>query len=424
MDINARCAEHSQPCRKCSSAHVLSNQKPSMGKIPKSISDNIYLEPIIPNQLYEIRYNVLMRHDNILDKMYPLAEAQYRYSSACCQVKKIILGKVSKGHLEAIKKIDSVLNRERVDGKIELLTKKKFDVISSQKPMAFTPLNILFNPDSLSTPERLIQDFTSKIGSTTLSLGVLTLDKTLGNMGEAALSFRLFKYIRTFDIAKCFTQIHLTGPFLWCSLNIWFDDLPHCKEPVIYKRPAMAFGFPNASTVLELSIFKFIYEQITDQEIRVIIDLGRFSDNVNVNATNISQLDTRSQVLIEAFRKYSLLFKPPSEPHSQFDINDVSLKKRFELVEETLYGYLWNLSKDTIQPSMDLFVFSKTRGTKTYPNLAEMHPDITKVSGKSLSILAATIVSIYGCLMAPIQLGTKALLSRASQVCQSDKSLW
>ena len=89
----------------------------------------------------------------------------------------------------------------------------------------------------------------------------------------------------------------------------------------------MAFGFPNASAVLELSIFKFIYEQITDQEIRVITDLGQFADNVIVNATNLSQLDTRSQVLTEAFSKYSLFFNPPSEPHSQLDINDVTLKK-------------------------------------------------------------------------------------------------
>ena len=58
------------------------------------------------------------------------------------------------------------------------------------------------------------------------------------------------------------------------------------------------------------------------------------------------------------------------------------------------------------------------------PNLAEMYPDITKVIRKLLSILAATIVSVDGCLSGPIQLGAKALLSRAAQVCPSDKSLW
>ena len=156
-------------------------------------------------------------------------------------------------------KINSVLNQELIERKIRLLTKESFDVISLEKPTAFTWLNIVFNPDSLSTPQRLIHDFTSKIGSSMLSLEVLTLDKTLGNMSEAALSFLLLKYIRTFDIATCYTQIVFTGDFVWCSLNIWFQDLSDCKKPVIYVRPAMAFGFPNASTVLEVSIFQFIY---------------------------------------------------------------------------------------------------------------------------------------------------------------------
>ena len=104
----------------------------------------------------------------------------------------------------------------------------------------------------------------------------------------------------------------------------------------MYVRPAMAFGFPNASTVLELSIFKFIYENITDQDIRVIIDLGRFADNVNVNAISLSQLNSRSDILTEAFAKYSLFFKVPTEPHRQLDRTDESRTKIFEVTQETL----------------------------------------------------------------------------------------
>ena len=69
LDIDARCDEHSQPCRKCLSARVLSNQKPSMGKIAKSISENISLETVIPDKLYGIQYEVFMRHDRVLNKM-------------------------------------------------------------------------------------------------------------------------------------------------------------------------------------------------------------------------------------------------------------------------------------------------------------------------------------------------------------------
>ena len=109
-----------------------------MGKIAKTISDNIYLEPIIPGELFEIRYRVIMHHDNILNKMYPLGQAQQRYNNTICQVKKMILGKIAKGHLQAIKKIDSVWNQELIEGKIRLLTKESFDVISLEKPTAFT----------------------------------------------------------------------------------------------------------------------------------------------------------------------------------------------------------------------------------------------------------------------------------------------
>ena len=152
FNINARCEEHSQPCRKCSSAQVLSNQKTSMCKIAKSISETIYLETIMPDQLYEIQYEVLMRHDKILNKMYPLDQAQARYSSACFQVHKMILGKIAKRYLGAVIKINMIFNKEFVDGKIQLLPKKQFDALPLEKPTAFMRLNIAFNEDSPSTP--------------------------------------------------------------------------------------------------------------------------------------------------------------------------------------------------------------------------------------------------------------------------------
>ena len=86
LNIDAKCDEHSQPCRKCASARVLSNQKPSMGSIAKSISENISLDTIVSEKLFEIKYEVLMRHEKVLNKMYPVSQAQTRLSSSCSQV--------------------------------------------------------------------------------------------------------------------------------------------------------------------------------------------------------------------------------------------------------------------------------------------------------------------------------------------------
>ena len=45
-----------------------------------------------------------MRHDKVFQKMYSVNEAQMKLSSAQNQTRKMILGKVNKGHEEEIKK--------------------------------------------------------------------------------------------------------------------------------------------------------------------------------------------------------------------------------------------------------------------------------------------------------------------------------
>ena len=117
LNLDARCAEHSQPCRKCTSAQVLLNQKPSMRAIALLITDNITAGNLGCNIL-EVSYNVLMRHEGVLSKMYPPKEATSRLNSDIRQTSKMIQGKCNKGHLESIKKVNLILNQELLEGKI------------------------------------------------------------------------------------------------------------------------------------------------------------------------------------------------------------------------------------------------------------------------------------------------------------------
>ena len=88
-------------------------------------------------------------------------------------------------------------------------------------------MDLVFNLDSPSTKVRLIHDYTSRISSaqTTLSLEILSAESGLGNLAEAAFSFRIFTFIRSYDIGKCYQQIRSVGKFVWASLNIWFKDI-------------------------------------------------------------------------------------------------------------------------------------------------------------------------------------------------------
>ena len=71
----------------------------------------------------------------------------------------------------------------------------------------------------------------------------------------------------------------------------------------------MSSGFAPACTVLEIGIFKFIYAELQNNDLRIICDLARFADNLTAYATCIEQLEERCEQLDQAFSKYSLFLK-------------------------------------------------------------------------------------------------------------------
>ena len=65
----------------------------------------------------------------------------------------------------------------------------------------------------------------------------------------------------------------------------------------MYIRKAMCYGFPAASQVIELGIFKFIYSQLEDEQLRIIVDLSCFADNITVYGKDIQKLEARCKKL-------------------------------------------------------------------------------------------------------------------------------
>ena len=108
-------------------------------------------------------------------------------------------------------------------------------------------------------------------------------------MSEATLSFKFFKYVQAFDVAKCYTMLHLEGDFLFCSLNVWFSDIPDCKKPLIFLWLAMPFVFALAASVLKMAISKFVYSYLLDNDLKTIVDLGRFAYNIIPYASNMKE---------------------------------------------------------------------------------------------------------------------------------------
>ena len=182
----------------------------------------------------------------------------------------------------------------------------------------------------------------------------------------------------------------------------------------------MPFGKPAALGVIEISIFKYIWQRANDNEIRAILDLFRFTDNVVAWGKTQPDLEERGKELENIFSEYYPLFKHSTEPWRQMEEGDA----RRTTESENIYRLTSDLEHDTKPTVMELTIHQKSRGMKVKPNLFEELTTVDQISRKSLSILLATIVAVDGVLSAPLQLEAKALLSRSAQVCGSDKSLW
>ena len=88
------------------------------------------------------------------------------------QTKGMIHNKIKRGQLSTTHALNEILRKELNEGKIKVLEMDEFKRMSMNEPTAFTRLNLAFNPDSLSTSERLIHNFTVGVRCTTLSMEV------------------------------------------------------------------------------------------------------------------------------------------------------------------------------------------------------------------------------------------------------------
>ena len=166
--------------------------------------------------------------------MFPANLATARDNSAVKQTAGLIKSKAKKGEMWAIRKIDETIMVDINEGKVRRIELDDFNKTARVRPTNFGRINIAFNLDSTTTKVRLIHDFTAAVMGTTLSLEILTLDNTLGNMAEAALSFRMHYYVSSYNIRSCYTQFCLEGDFIWCILNVWFDDIEIQKNLIFY----------------------------------------------------------------------------------------------------------------------------------------------------------------------------------------------
>ena len=162
----------------------------------------------------------------------------------------------------------------------------------------------------------MIHDYTSCIASasTTLSLEILSAESGLGSLAEVSFFFRMFPFIRSYDIIKCYQQIHSVGRFVWPSLNLWFEDLEKMERPYVLVRESLSFCNLVSGLIVELLIYIYVDPKLKEEELQELLSSSRYSDNVNVEGMTQEEFNRRCKKVVEAFSKFGLFFKSPIEP--------------------------------------------------------------------------------------------------------------
>ena len=132
----------------------------------------------------------------------------------------------------AITQANNTILEELREAKVRRLSEDELNKLMVTENLNWPRMDLVFNLDSPSTKVCLIHNYTSRISSaqTTLSLEILSAESGLGNLAEAAFSFRIFTFKRSYDIGKCYQQIHSVGRFVWVSLNIWFENVERFEK--------------------------------------------------------------------------------------------------------------------------------------------------------------------------------------------------
>ena len=162
------------------------------------------------------------------------------------------------------------------------------------------------------------------------------------------------------------------------------------------------------------TISKFIVTEEMNEFTHLILDLGRYVDNLVASTPTLDEAKETIKELTSLFEKFSLSFKPPvlAGPLGKILMDEQNKDK----VQENIFGICWDLETDKIHCTFELTLFTKQRGKSNLPPIDEKLPSPEQITRHSLSILAATIFSRDGCLTAPISLGLRILLSRACEL--------
>ena len=241
----------------------------------------------------------------------------------------------------------------------------------SEQPHLFTQYNWVFNPNSESTPFRVITNTSAINCGTTISIEQLTPQKILNPMLNSLVRFSMYAVPLCADVASAYHCLLVDNQTALLRLFFWFHDVEgRLERGKVYQQTTQAFGDTAAAFCLEVAILKYIVAYAVLSVSKYILEYIRYSDNILYSFETQEEYRKVKKDLEESFAKFSLPLKylissTEYEPKMMEDP-----KRGPSRIEKTM-GLLWDVIDDTITALPRYNLHGSSRGKATGPDLVE-----------------------------------------------------
>ena len=132
-----------------------------------------------------------------------------------------------------------------------------------EQPHLFTQYNWVFNPNSESTPFRLIINTRVINSGTTISIEQMTPQKILNPMLNSLVRFSLYSVPLCADVASAYHCLLVDSQTALLRLFFWFHDVEgKLERGKVFQQATQAFGDTGAAFGLEVAILKYIVASV------------------------------------------------------------------------------------------------------------------------------------------------------------------
>ena len=305
------------------------------------------------------------------------------------QALQVYKGQCRKSSDNAKEGMRQVLNNLKEKGFVSKLTDlspPQQDIIKSAPFRHFFPWRVVYKPDSLSTPVRMVVDPTMSGLNLILAKG----ENKLGRIANIMIKARCKQFIWTSDISKLYNQLKLNDASLPYSLFLFHDTLDVETKPELWVMTSTWYGTGSSGNQADAALERLAFKNKDSHPLALEpLTEGRYVDDLSAGADTHTmrdqQIQQTVQVLSQGGLKLKYVVKSGEVPPEGAASDNASMK---------FLGYLWNPKNDYLAPGYDELNFNpKVRGAKKpNPEPIKTEEDATQLM-KGVKITRRVVVS-------------------------------